>query len=119
MRSRLYRTAFIGVEVTGTFCRGEAANDFDPCADLRDIGIERGTLDHRVRRFDNQFHIGFGDIGGDASLSPAGDLGEAAARLYALLHRAAASEKPRIAVAPVPESGIGIAINDRLRRAAN
>jgi len=67
----------------------------------------------------DEFHIGFGDIGGDASLSPAGDLGEAAARLYALLHRAAASEKPRIAVAPVPESGIGIAINDRLRRAAN
>ncbi|MCH2488132.1 MAG: translation factor Sua5, partial [Erythrobacter sp.] len=41
-----------------------------------------------------------------------------AARLYACLHEAARSSKPRIAVAPVPDEGIGIAINDRLRRAA-
>ena len=38
--------------------------------------------------------------------------------LYACLHEAAASPKPRIAVAPVPADGIGAAINDRLRRAA-
>lgn len=66
----------------------------------------------------DEFHIGFGAIGGDASLSAAGDLAEAASRLYALLHRGAACEKPRIAVAPVPEAGIGAAINDRLRRAS-
>jgi L-threonylcarbamoyladenylate synthase len=34
------------------------------------------------------------------------------------LHKGARSEKPCIAVAPIPEQGIGIAINDRLRRAA-
>lgn len=66
----------------------------------------------------DEFLIGFGEIAGDCSLSPAADLAQAAARLYACLHRAAASEKPRIAVAPIPEADIGAAINDRLRRAA-
>ncbi len=66
----------------------------------------------------DDFAIGFGSIEGDCTLSARGDLNEAAARLYACLHEAARSEKPRIAVAPVPEEGIGIAINDRLRRAA-
>jgi L-threonylcarbamoyladenylate synthase len=57
-------------------------------------------------------------VAGDCSLSEQGDLALAAARLYACLHLGAASDKPRIAVAPVPEEGIGAAINDRLRRAA-
>jgi L-threonylcarbamoyladenylate synthase len=66
----------------------------------------------------DDFMIGFGAVGGDCTLSASGDLAEAAARLYACLHEGARSDKPRIAVAPVPEQGIGIAINDRLRRAA-
>lgn len=66
----------------------------------------------------DEYLIGFGAIAGDASLSPVGDLVEAAARLFDLLHQADASPKPRIAVAPVKEEGLGIAINDRLRRAA-
>lgn len=66
----------------------------------------------------DEFHIGFGAVAGDCSLSLAGDLNEAAARLYDCLHQSAASVKPRIAVAPVPNSGIGAAINDRLARAA-
>lgn len=65
-----------------------------------------------------EFLIGFGAVGGDCNLSPTGDLAQAAARLYACLHEAAASEKPAIAVAPVPYEGIGAAINDRLKRAA-
>ena len=65
-----------------------------------------------------EFLIGFGRIAGDCSLSPSGDLAEAAARLYRCLHEAAASKRPRIAVAPVPSECIGAAINDRLRRAA-
>ena len=51
-------------------------------------------------------------------MSPAGDLAEAAARLYAALHDAAEAAQPRIAIAPIPDLGIGAAINDRLRRAA-
>jgi len=65
-----------------------------------------------------EFHIGFGEVAGDVNLSPSGDLAMAAAQLYAALHRAAASPRPCIAVAPIPDHGIGEAINDRLRRAA-
>jgi L-threonylcarbamoyladenylate synthase len=65
-----------------------------------------------------EFLIGFGPVAGDANLSPSGDPVEAAARLFDLLHQAEASDKPRIAVAAVPESGLGLAINDRLTRAA-
>jgi L-threonylcarbamoyladenylate synthase len=67
---------------------------------------------------EDEFLIGFGPVKGDCSLSEQGDLALAAARLYACLHQGAASGKPRIAVAPVPDEGIGAAINDRLRRAA-
>lgn len=66
----------------------------------------------------DEFHIGFGAVAGRFNLSPAGDLAEAAARLYAALHLAAADDMPRIAVAPIPAEGIGVAINDRLLRAA-
>jgi L-threonylcarbamoyladenylate synthase len=66
----------------------------------------------------NEFHIGFGAVAGNATLSNTGDLAEAAARLYAVLHEAAAAVEPRIAVAPIPEGDIGEAINDRLKRAA-
>jgi L-threonylcarbamoyladenylate synthase len=66
----------------------------------------------------DEFHIGFGAVAGDANLSPSGDLVEAAARLFELLHIAEASGRAAIAVAPVPETGLGLAINDRLKRAA-
>lgn len=64
------------------------------------------------------FLIGFGAIAGDCTLSASGDLEEAATRLYACLHEAARAPQASIAVAPIPEQGIGRAINDRLRRAA-
>lgn len=66
----------------------------------------------------DEFLIGFGKIDGNANLSVRSDLVEAAARLFNLLHQADASAKPRIAIAPVPQDGLGKAINDRLRRAA-
>jgi L-threonylcarbamoyladenylate synthase len=62
--------------------------------------------------------IGFGAVAGHASLSAAGDLGEAAARLFDLLHAADQMPASAIAVAPIPGDGLGAAINDRLRRAA-
>jgi L-threonylcarbamoyladenylate synthase len=67
---------------------------------------------------DDEFHIGFGEVSGDVNLSHSADLIEAAARLFDLIHEADASPKPRIAVAPVPQGGLGTAINDRLKRAA-
>ena len=67
---------------------------------------------------EDEYFIGFGEIPGDASLSSSGDLVEAASRLFDLLHQADASERPRIAVAQIPDEGLGAAINDRLRRAS-
>ncbi|HHN73345.1 MAG TPA: threonylcarbamoyl-AMP synthase [Thermopetrobacter sp.] len=52
------------------------------------------------------------------NLSPSGDLVEAAANLYAYLHILDETGVDTIAVAPIPEEGLGEAINDRLRRAA-
>ena len=62
--------------------------------------------------------LGFGRISGVLNLSPRGDLVEAAANLFAMLRRLDTSGTARIAVAAIPEQGLGRAINDRLRRAA-
>ncbi len=66
----------------------------------------------------DEFLIGFGPVAGEVTLSASGDLAEAAAQLYACLHQGADAPHKRIAVAPVPNEGIGAALNDRLRRAA-
>ncbi len=52
------------------------------------------------------------------NLSPSGDLVEAAAKLFAFLRAADRTSPVGIAVAPIPDEGLGEAINDRLRRAA-
>ena len=88
---------------------GQLASHYSPAKPLR-LNVETAAPD--------EYLIGFGSTEGDANLSPSGDLVAAAARLFDLLHRADASSKPRIAVAPVPGDGLGIAINDRLNRAA-
>ncbi|RXZ64716.1 L-threonylcarbamoyladenylate synthase [Pelagerythrobacter rhizovicinus] len=88
---------------------GQLASHYAPGKPVR--------LDAAVAEAD-EFMIGFGDVAGHCTLSPSGDLAEAAARLYACLHEAARSHLPRVAVAAVPEEGVGAAINDRLRRAA-
>lgn len=67
---------------------------------------------------DDEYGIGFGAVAGDYDLSAAGDLTEAAARLFDALHAGAASAKTKIAVAAIPVEGLGAAINDRLARAA-
>ncbi|WP_170474822.1 L-threonylcarbamoyladenylate synthase [Ruegeria arenilitoris] len=61
--------------------------------------------------------LGFGEVVCDMNLSPDGNLNEAAANLFACLHELDKSGRP-IAVSPIPEIGLGKAINDRLRRAA-
>ncbi len=66
----------------------------------------------------DEWLIGFGPVPGDDSLSPSGSLAEAASRLFGALHRAEEQATAKIAVAPIPAEGVGIAINDRLRRAA-
>nr|WP_314445484.1 L-threonylcarbamoyladenylate synthase [uncultured Sphingomonas sp.] len=88
---------------------GMLASHYAPAKPLRLQATERQ---------DGEWLIGFGDVGGDDSLSEAGDLVEAAARLFDVLHRADAGPGLAIAVAPIPYMGIGLAINDRLARAA-
>jgi L-threonylcarbamoyladenylate synthase len=65
--------------------------------------------------------LGFGPAGGGRralNLSPTGDLVEAAANLFHMLRSLDTPGVAGIAVAPIPERGLGAAINDRLRRAA-
>jgi len=88
---------------------GQLAQHYSPGKPVR-LGAENAEQD--------EFLIGYGPVPGDCSLSSSGDLAEAAARLYACLHAGAASGRARIAVAAIPEDGMGAAINDRLRRAA-
>jgi L-threonylcarbamoyladenylate synthase len=61
--------------------------------------------------------LGFGAMACDLNLSVSGDLTEAAANLFDHLHQLDATGRP-IAVAPIPNHGLGVAINDRLKRAA-
>ena len=88
---------------------GQLASHYAPGKPVR-LGATAAEAD--------EYLIGFAAISGDDNLSASGDLAEAAANLYAALHRSAADARPRIAVAAIPDEGIGAAINDRLRRAA-
>ena len=90
---------------------GQMASHYAPAAALRlNATAPLGT----------EVMIGFGPVGGALSLSQSGDLVQAAAALFHLLRQADALAGPKgaIAVAPIPETGLGRAINDRLRRAA-
>lgn len=89
---------------------GQLASHYAPEKPLR--------LNATTRRA-GEWLIGFGAVAGDDTLSESGNLTEAAARLFDALHRADASDRAEIAVAPVPKDGVGAAINDRLRRAAH
>jgi L-threonylcarbamoyladenylate synthase len=64
--------------------------------------------------------VGFGAVAGDLTLSASGDLVEAAAALFHVLRDAdrLAGRGGKVAFAPVPDFGLGRAINDRLQRAA-
>ncbi|WP_417819114.1 L-threonylcarbamoyladenylate synthase, partial [Tritonibacter scottomollicae] len=98
------------VTETGTIeAPGQLRSHYAPSKPLR--------LNAEIARGD-EYHIGFGPVAGHRNLSPRSDLAEAASLLFAALHDADASEKTKIAVAPIPENNIGIALNDRLRRAA-
>lgn len=87
---------------------GQLASHYAPHATVR-LNAARAEA--------GEVFLGFGDMACDVNLSRAGDLTEAAASLFDALHRLDRIGKD-IAVAPVPEEGLGRAINDRLRRAA-
>ena len=62
--------------------------------------------------------LGLGAMDCTLNLSPSGDLEEAAANLFAMLRALDRPDFAAIAVAPIPDHGLGLAINDRLKRAA-
>ena len=90
---------------------GMLASHYAPAAPLR---LEATAVAPGETGLDFAGRLG----GGALDLSPEGDLAEAAANLYRHLRRLDAAAPTRIAAAPVPERGLGAAINDRLRRAA-
>jgi L-threonylcarbamoyladenylate synthase len=88
---------------------GQLENHYAPRAALR--------LNAQAPR-DGEVLLGFGTASGARlNLSPRGDLKEAAANLFAML-RELDKSAAAIAVSPIPQAGLGEAINDRLRRAA-
>ncbi|MGE5514396.1 MAG: L-threonylcarbamoyladenylate synthase [Bacteroidota bacterium] len=62
--------------------------------------------------------LGLGDMACTLNLSPTGDLAEAAANLFAMLRALDRPDFTAIAVTPIPDHDLGLAINDRLKRAA-
>ncbi|MEM9369770.1 MAG: L-threonylcarbamoyladenylate synthase [Pseudomonadota bacterium] len=90
---------------------GQLASHYAPESELR-LNAQGPEPGERWLGFDR-------DEFGGMTLSRTGDLVEAAANLFSALYDLDAQAKgSRIAVAPIPEIGLGIAINDRLRRAA-
>ena len=72
-----------------------------------------------VSKENDEFLIGFGDVEADINLSPNADLCEAASNLFAYMRIADNQDKyTKIAISPIPEYGIGMAINDRIKRAS-
>lgn len=105
----LIESAIVATNIHNIEAPGQIAAHYAPSKPLRLNAVDVSV---------DEWHLGFGPIIGDFNLSKDGSLTEAAASLFAALHVADQSSAPRIAVAPVPETGLGFAINDRLRRAA-
>ncbi len=93
---------------------GQLASHYAPRAPLR-LGAASAMPDEALLAFGP----GVADHDGPTfNLSPSGDLVEAAANLFAALRLLDAARPGAIAVMPIPDTGMGEAINDRLRRGA-
>jgi L-threonylcarbamoyladenylate synthase len=109
IEAALGETLALAGETAVPLSPGQLASHYAPKGTVRlnAIGVEVGeTL------------LGFGAVEAALNLSPTGDLVEAAANLFDALHELNALGADKIAVSPIPDHGLGRAINDRLRRAA-
>lgn len=104
---------------------GSEGQDADPTAPkspgqlLSHYAPDRPVRLNAMKAEPGEALIGFGGTAGaDVDLSPTGDLKEAAANLFATLRALDRSPFTGIAVAPIPDEGLGRAMNDRLKRAA-
>jgi L-threonylcarbamoyladenylate synthase len=111
LEEALRRPLALGGSETAPNAPGQLASHYAPGAAVR-LGAHAAET--------GEILVGFGAVKGDLTLSANGDLVEAAANLFHILREADALAGPqgRIAFAPVPDHGLGRAINDRLRRAA-
>jgi L-threonylcarbamoyladenylate synthase len=88
---------------------GQLASHYAPIAPLRM---------NATRKQEGEIFIGFNSPHADFHLTKTGNLEEAAAHLFDMLHLADKQNPLAIAVAPIPDIGVGEAINERLERAA-
>ena len=88
---------------------GQLASHYAPIAPLRM---------NATRKQEGEIFIGFNTPHADFHLTKTGNLEEAAAHLFDMLHLADKQNPLAIAVAPIPNIGVGEAINERLERAA-
>jgi L-threonylcarbamoyladenylate synthase len=111
LEAALGEALVIGGDAVTPIAPGQLASHYAPEAAVRLNATQPGP---------GEVLVGFGPVRGTLTLSATGDLVEAAARLFHILREADRLAGPdgRIAFAPVPETGLGRAINDRLRRAA-
>jgi L-threonylcarbamoyladenylate synthase len=96
---------------------GMLASHYAPDAAMRLDAVEV-TNGEALIRFGDVAVAGEADAVAVFNLSPSGDLTEAAVNLFDFMKRADASGATGIAVTPIPNDGLGEAINDRLQRAA-
>lgn len=96
---------------------GMLASHYAPHAPVR-IGAAELLPGEALLAFGPQRIAGAGDAVAILNLSPTGNLAEAAANLFSFLSRLDESDATAIAVEPIPNEGLGEAINDRLARAA-
>ncbi|MGQ9367769.1 L-threonylcarbamoyladenylate synthase [Azospirillum sp. ST 5-10] len=94
---------------------GQLASHYAPAAAVR-LEATGAAADEALLTFGPDAFVRGGAV--RLNLSADGDLTEAAANLFAHLRALDRAEVRAIAVMPIPEVGLGIAINDRLRRAA-
>lgn len=93
---------------------GQLASHYAPNLPLR-LNAREARPDEGLLAFGRDVPEGAAIV---RNLSSSGDLHEAAANLFAFLRELDRPDLAGIATMPVPESGLGLAINDRLRRAA-
>lgn len=97
---------------------GQLPTHYAPHTPLRTVAFEAVPQAQRAGCGAIGFRAAPGGYARAVALSPAGDLREAAAGLFEALHELDALGLERIDAEPFPEQGLGLAIADRLRRAA-
>ena len=106
-------------EVLGRFLLSATAGPLHAPGQLESHYAPQATMRLDARQWrDGEARLGFGTYDAPLNLSQRGDVVEAAANLFSMLHQLDADGATTIAVAPIPNIGIGEAINDRLMRAA-